>query len=169
MYIIPEEIEHMIQSFLFTYPEVDCIAVRSANPKFVNYMKNIAVRTVKIQGANVEFYMDGVCHNEESPTIIRNDSYWYKNGILHSENDKPAVVGQNGNQYWFRDGKSHRGGDKPAVMYQNGDQYWFKDGYLHREDGKPAIVCQNGDLRWYKDGYPCRENGKPIISIGAMI
>ncbi len=150
--IIPEEIEHMIKSFLFTYPEVDRISIRSTNPKFVNYMKSIAVRTVKIKGTDMEFYVDGIRHNEESPTIIGNDSYWYKNGVLHRERDKPAIARRNGDQHWIRNGKHHREGDKPASIYQNGDRCWYRDGKLHREGNKPAVMYQTGDQFWYKDG-----------------
>ncbi len=191
----PEEIEHMIQSFLFTYPEVDCIAMRSTDPKFVNYMKSITVRTVKIQGADVEFYMDGILHNEESPTIKYGDSFWYKNGKchrdddkpafvdhignqcwykngkLHRDDDKPAIVYWDGDQFWYKNGKLHREGDKPASVYQNGDLRWYKDGNLHRDEDKPAIIYQNGDKHWYKDGYPYRENDKPtvVVDVGTII
>ncbi len=151
--IIPEEIEHIVQGFLFTYPEVDNVDMKLKNPNFVKYMKSITVRTVKVEGSNIAFYMDGILHNEEFPTISGDYSYWYKNGILHSENDQPAIMYQNGvTRYWYKDGIFHREGDKPAVVRQNGDQHWYKDGKLHRENDKPALVRQNGDQHWYNDG-----------------
>ncbi len=156
MDIIPEEIKHMIQSFLFTYPEVDRVDIRSANPKFVNYMKSIAVRTTKINDADVEFYVDDILHNEESPTIIGNNLHWYRNGVLHSEDDKPAVIYQDGDLRWFKDGYLHREDDKPAVVNQDGYLRWYKDGKLHREDDKPAVINRDG----YRDGYQlCYKNG----------
>ena len=31
--------------------------------------------------------------------------YWYKNGLLHQENDQPSVICPDGHRYWHRDGK----------------------------------------------------------------
>ncbi len=163
MVIIPEEVEYMIKGFLFTYPEVDCEDMKLKNPKFVNYMKSIAVRTVEVVGFNVEFCVDGIRHNEDSPTISNDHSYRYKNGVYHSEGDKPTIVYQSGDQCWYKDGKLHREDDKPAVVCQNGNQYWYKDGSLHREGDKPATVYLNNYQCWYKDGELHREGNKPAI------
>ena len=52
------------------------------------------------------------------------DSYgnqvWKKNGRIHRDDDKPAVVSKSGDQCWWVDGQRHRDGDKPAVVYADG-------------------------------------------------
>jgi len=53
---------------------------------------------------------------------------------------------------WYKNGKLHRDGDKPAVVYAHGDQCWYKNGELHRDGDKPAIVYVNGFKAWYKNG-----------------
>lgn len=49
----------------------------------------------------------------------------YKNGTLHSYDDKPAI-------------------SNTKV------QMWYKDGKLHREPDKPAYICGNR-LEWYRN------------------
>jgi hypothetical protein len=52
------------------------------------------------------------------------DSKTYKNGLLHSFNDEPAVVYADRSE-WYFDGKLHRKG-KPAICYVNGDCRYYK-------------------------------------------
>jgi hypothetical protein len=35
------------------------------------------------------------------------DIYWYKNGKLHNENDKPAIIQNDGYKLWFKKGKQY--------------------------------------------------------------
>jgi len=69
----------------------------------------------------------------------------YRNGLLHSYNDKPALV--NGmRQEWYKNGKKHREHDKPAIIDQN-IQEWFKNGMCHREGDLPAVIEDyNGEI-----------------------
>jgi hypothetical protein len=41
--------------------------------------------------------------------------HWYKNGLIHRENDKPAIEWSNGRKEWWINGKLHRENDKPAI------------------------------------------------------
>jgi hypothetical protein len=78
----------------------------------------------------------------------------YKNGLLHSFDDKPAVSkGQC--QQWYRDGKLHREGDLPALVSPN-RQEWYRDGKLHRDGDLPAVVTTIS-LMWYKNGRRHRD------------
>jgi len=66
----------------------------------------------------------------------------YKNGLLHSFDDKPAFTEYNYSDetlytMWYSDGKYHRDGDKPAVIHGN-IQEWYQHGIRHRSDDKPA-------------------------------
>ena len=103
----------------------------------------------------------------------------YKNGLLHSFNDQPAV-NFNNQKIWYRDGKVHRDGDLPArivqsyikKLYKNGDppklilqdysKEWYKNGKLHREGDLPAWI-QGVRQGWYKNGKRHRDGDKPAF------
>jgi hypothetical protein len=59
------------------------------------------------------------------------DQYWFKDGKLHRDGDRPAVICANGNRYWYKDGKLHRDGDRPAAMYADGSQFYYKNGMYY--------------------------------------
>ena len=42
-----------------------------------------------------------------------------------------VVVGKYATQWWYRDGNLHRDGNKPAVIWSNGTQYWYRDGEMY--------------------------------------
>ena len=55
---------------------------------------------------------------------------WYNNelhGVLHRDNDLPAVITENGTHYWYINGKRHRL-YKPAVINADGIHYWYING-----------------------------------------
>ena len=83
---------------------------------------------------------------------------WYKNGLMHRDNDKPAVIFPNNTKAWYKNGKIHRDGDKPAVMGVNGTKMWYKNGLLHRGGGKPAIILPSGTKEWWKNGQFIKDN-----------
>ena len=58
-----------------------------------------------------ELYPEGYCVVDLQAT-----KKWYKNGELHRDNDKPAIIWSNGQKEWYKNGKRHRDGDKPAVI-----------------------------------------------------
>jgi len=76
-----------------------------------------------------------------------NDGKTYKNGLLHSFNDEPAIVYADRSE-WYSNGKLHRVG-KPAICYVNGDCKYYKKNRLHSYDDLPAIKNTNGDCEWY--------------------
>jgi hypothetical protein len=55
------------------------------------------------------------------------DLIWWKNGNMHRDNDKPAVIRFDGTKEWLKNGKRHRDNDKPAIL-QNGFKRWYKNG-----------------------------------------
>lgn len=73
-------------------------------------------------------------------------------GLLHSEDDEPAVVCDNGYKIWYKHGKIHRDDDKPAMINPDSTTSWFKDGILHREGNKPAIEYNNKCYEWWEEG-----------------
>jgi len=92
----------------------------------------------------------------------------YKNGLLHSYNDEPAVI--NGDyQNWYKDGKLHRDGDKPAIIcteIKDGivDTYrvWYKNGLRHREGDLPAYI-RNNKREWWVNGKRHRDGDLPAV------
>ena len=89
--------------------------------------------------------------------------YWYFNGKLYREGDRPAIVYSNGDKAWYLNDKLHRNNDKPSVIFSNGNKYWHLNGKRHRDNDKPAVIYSNGKLRWYLNGKCHRENGPAII------
>ena len=85
----------------------------------------------------------------------------YKNGLLHSFNDQPAV-NFNNQKIWYRDGKVHRDGDLPAWIAQDYSKEWYKNGKLHREGDLPAWI-QGVRQGWYKNGKRHRDGDKPAV------
>ena len=88
-------------------------------------------------------------------------------GVLHREDDEPAVIYANGTQMWYRDGKLHREDDSPAIIHADGTQMWYRNGELHREDDRPAVINAKGTWSWYRSGKRYRENGGPTVICGS--
>jgi len=82
---------------------------------------------------------------------------------LHSFNDKPAVVFNDGTKCWYKKGRFHRIFG-PAIEYKNGNKKWYKKGEFHRIAG-PAIECSDGYKEWYKNGKHHRLDGPAIECI----
>jgi protein associated with RNAse G/E len=69
------------------------------------------------------------------------ESWYNEDGLLHREDDKPAIIYHNGDKCWCRNGKLHRDGDKPAeVLNTIKVKTWYRDGQRHRDDRKPAVI-----------------------------
>lgn len=103
-----------------------------------------------------------VYHSIDDLPAVKNERIkeWYNMGVLHRDNDLPAVIYKNGPQKWILDGKLHRDNDLPAISYDYDDQYynnfldndlptiiygryycWYNKGKLHRDNRLPAIVA----------------------------
>jgi hypothetical protein len=83
-----------------------------------------------------------------------------KFGLLHSIDDQPSLIDDEGNTFWHKDGRFHRDNDLPAIIMNNGDKYWYINGVPNRSDiSLPYIEMSNG----YKE-YRLENGGKRIIS-----
>ena len=80
------------------------------------------------------------------------DQKWYKNGLLHRDNDLPTVIESNGDQFWYQHNLLHRDNDLPAIILNDGTQYWYQHNLLHRDNDLPAVIWWDGDQFWYKNG-----------------
>ena len=59
---------------------------------------------------------------------------YYKDGELHRDGDKPAIICSNGTKTYWKNGERHRDGDKPAVIYGNGDKEYWKNGVRYTKE-----------------------------------
>jgi len=92
-------------------------------------------------------------------------TWWYKNGVVHRDDDLPACVYSDGTAVWYKDGTVHRDNDLPAIIKptvtksdgteEKGSRYWFKYGTCHRLGGQPAVISSDGRTRYMKQGKEC--------------
>jgi hypothetical protein len=92
---------------------------------------------------------------DDQPAFVtkENTKRWYKDGLIHRSDDKPAVVGDN-IQMWYQNGVYHRDGDKPTIVYSNGTMYYHKNGKYHRdlELGPAVIDTTNNRVEYWMEG-----------------
>ena len=127
------------------------------------YCGNSTVRD-DIKGST---YRNGVLHSyDNKPAEIRYGRFavWYKNGKVHREGDLPAYMDLKYPETfltWYKNGVMHRDGDLPALI--DGDKkVWYKNGVIHRESGLAAYV-DGKTQKWYVRGLLHRENDLPAI------
>jgi len=110
---------------------------------------------------------EGELHSEDDiPALTKSNGshYWYNNGLLHRDNDKPAVkCCFNGTKVWYNNGEIHRDGDKPAFITYDGTKIWYKNGKIHRDGDKYAYINSDGYQAWYKNGKTHRDGDKPAV------
>lgn len=89
--------------------------------------------------------------NEESTKQVDSEgnTRWYKNGVLHRDNDLPAVIYKENIREWYINGQRHRE-KKPAVI-AFGLKVWIQNDVFHRLDG-PAVEAYGGRKKWFIHG-----------------
>jgi len=144
-------------------------------------------------GRVIETYYDeqGNLHNDIGPSRISSCGCeeWYKHGIPHRDDDKPAYTtcsNHGGSRKWFVDGEVHRENgpaiiseidkkDKGIYHYQ---EKWIRNGVEHRDSGPACIEIFKTSRKidrkktevfkkeviWLKDGVIHREDGPAYIS-----
>jgi len=73
------------------------------------------------------------------------------NGVLHSFNDEPSWIHINGCKRWYKNGLMHRDNDLPAEV-DSSLMVWYNENKIHRENGKPACIYSNGRAEWWTNG-----------------
>jgi hypothetical protein len=91
------------------------------------------------------------------------NKWWYKDGVLHRDDDLPAFERSDGSKSWWHNGKRHRDGDRPAVECPNGLKYWYEHGKLHRAGDLPAIEWSDGSKEWYNNDKRHRVGGPALM------
>lgn len=87
---------------------------------------------------------------------------------LHSLNDKPAKIDQDGTEYWYHRGVLHRAGDKHAIFRENGMNdmsIYYKNGQIHREKGPAYVSQKRGEfiMKYYKNGNLHSQGDEPAV------
>lgn len=140
--------------------------------KFI--LQNGEIMLIKVSQTKIEtFNSNGKLHSfHDNPSvmvingIMMGDKLWHKCGVLHRDNDKPAIILDNGDKFWYSNGKHHRGGDEPAKVFVNGKKEWYKNDKLHRDNGKPAVEYNDGRTLWYENGKLHRLDGPACLIDG---
>lgn len=105
---------------------------------------------------------------DDKPSLVNldlNRFVWHKNGLLHRDNDLPAVIENEGRE-WYQNDLLHRDNDLPAIEKTNGDKEWYQNGLFHRDNDLPAIISSNKGFtieEWYQNGKCHRNNGYAMI------
>ena len=113
-----------------------------------------------------EWFKDGMLHRDDDlPAVIDAYGYqaWYKHGKRHRDGDLPAVLCADGSMQWWKEGTIHRDGDLPACIYADGCQKWCVEGSIHREGDLPAVVYADGGRQWFKNNKRHRDGDLPAV------
>ena len=100
---------------------------------------------------NTEYFCEGIPYRilkkEDSTEIVV--LCLGNSETLHSIEDNPSVIYNNGTKEWHFYGSLNRD-EFPAIEYANGDKEYWNLGRRHREDG-PAIIYGNKKY-WFENG-----------------
>ncbi len=120
-----------------------------------------------ICGTHVKYFNNGVLHrNEDQPAVIYfNDvEIYYKHGETHRNDDKPAICFADGGVKYYKNNKLHRDGDLPVDISADGTLKYYKNDNLHRDNDQPAVICyKNRCIKYYIDGAKHRDNNLPAV------
>ena len=79
-----------------------------------------------------------------------NERYTVKERIfIHGELAHGVYVDEYGDMYWYKDGYLQRDNDKPAIVRSDGTKAWFRNNVLHRDNNQPAVIRPNGKKEWW--------------------
>lgn len=104
------------------------------------------------------------------------EKIWYdEQGLIHRDNDLPAIEHEDGSQEWWVHGFRHRdpdpitGRERPACIHTCGNLAYLKKGKMHRSDkdengnSLPAVIYHNGTMYWAIEGKYHRTDGYAVI------
>lgn len=119
--------------------------------------------------------------NDQPSVVIdgrRKESFWYKNEVLHRDNDLPAYTSGEHIQKWYQQGKRHRT-NGPAHIFDTRKRFcyqWYIDDKLHRDNDLPAYIAglqvagevdqSSISMRWAEHGIRHRDGDLPAIIEG---
>lgn len=123
-------------------------------------------QTIKEFDNRTEYRFDGVLHREDDlPAIdfFNGTKKYFIHGLLSRGGGEPAIIYNYGRMEYYLNGVKHRDGDLPTTIFPNGTQKYSLNGMVGREGDKPAIVRGDGTLEYFKNGKRGRDNDMPAI------
>ncbi len=60
------------------------------------------------------------------------------------------IIEKDGTRVWRKNGMLHRDDDEPAIIHPDGSMEWWYEDSLHRI-GKPAYIDADGTQMWYEN------------------
>jgi hypothetical protein len=157
-YLRPEDIIQMYDSDPKYYEQM-FVHIMQENPNFVLKFDNTIIPNkyrIMLEEKNIPLKL-----KEEHIVYDDGKQEWYRNGLIHRDNDLPAIILSNGDQIWCKNDKVHRDGDLPAIEYANGTKKWYQNGKLFRNNNLPTETRSNGDQMWHKNGLLHRDGDLP--------
>ena len=142
-----------ITKFLLSQYLFDDIDFFTMPKWFANYLEKKYCVTIRDQ-TTIATYLFGKLHSKCDNCALNNGQQmkWYKCGLLHRDNDKPAVINEHGSISWYQRGLAHRDGDKPAhINKYTYVQVWYQHGIIYRDNNQPAIESLV-EKEWYING-----------------
>lgn len=90
----------------------------------------------------IKEYNETINNVEHTVKIYQqNKIIYFVNGLIHREDDKPAIILNDNIFYWYKKGKITRNNDLPAYINKKEQvEKWYNNGLLHRENGLPAYI-----------------------------
>jgi hypothetical protein len=79
--------------------------------------------------------------------------YRLPNGIIHRDNNKPAVIYECGLKKWYYNGKLHRKHGLPAVRHIGYIEKWYANGNLDCEHDEPSVKIYKLSADSYDNEY----------------
>jgi hypothetical protein len=127
-------------------------------------------------------YVEGCLHGEDDEPAVELRSHkppfevrerkWYRKGLLHRGDDRPAIVTST-MRAWYKDGCRHREHNQPALVFEgSGEVRYYVRGALHRTDGPASRLLGSGretaplPLAWYFKGRLHRDGDLPAVTYG---
>jgi len=109
---------------------------------------------------NISFHHWATDRVGETYGIIHPDTTmeWFKNGLIHRDNNKPAMTYPDGTMEWWVNGLRHRDNDKPALIHSDTTMEWWVNGLRHRDNDEPAVILADGTSYCYEYGEIVHNN-----------
>ena len=108
----------------------------------------------------IEYYPNGIIKEKGTKKDGKSVGKWFgcyetgeKEGEVNYKDGRPEK-----STYWYKNGKIHRDNDKPAVEWRDFDKFWYKNGKLHRDNELPAIIYVDGNMEWWKNDVFIKEH-----------
>lgn len=105
---------------------------------------------------------------DDLPTVVTDEgsTYWHRDGYLHRDNDKPAVIARPSAKRWDLLYVRETRNITYVVCNSLGKRMWYCNGFVHRSNN-PALIYENNNAVWYWWGTICAvRGGNDIIKLG---